>query len=132
MSWHFLQGLEVASWADASLDGAPDALLKLIRSPGAYYSPDNVTVCCPSFPSGTMCGHSTGAPGGTALTLFPAGSPANHSAPRLEAGTLPKTCGPKCSESCGKLLRASCSQRTSCVSQSNGLRMTYRRLDTTR
>lgn len=31
MSWHYLQEVVAASWQESCLDGAPSALLKLIR-----------------------------------------------------------------------------------------------------
>ena len=36
MSWHYLQGQEVASWAGGCLDGAPSALLRLMPTPEGF------------------------------------------------------------------------------------------------
>lgn len=43
MSWHFLQEQEEACWQARNLDGAPDALLKLIPTPENHYWHDNAT-----------------------------------------------------------------------------------------
>jgi len=64
MSWHFLQELEEASWQDACLDGAPSALLKLIRIADVYYSQDNAMESYPDSRSGMMSAHSTANHGG--------------------------------------------------------------------
>ena len=63
MSWHYLQGQEAASWEDTSLDGAPDALLKLMPTPGACCSPASATGCCQPSRYGTTCEPSTAFPG---------------------------------------------------------------------
>ena len=80
MSWHFLQGSEAVSWPGSSLDGAPDALLKLIPTPGASFSLDNSTDPWLVFRSGTTSAPSTGRPGEVASMSFPVGSPARISA----------------------------------------------------
>ena len=59
MSWHFLQEGAEVSWAGSSLDGEPDALLKLIPTPGASCWPDSATDACLDSQSGTTFGHST-------------------------------------------------------------------------
>ena len=43
MSWHFLQGQEVASWGGDCLDGAPSALLRLIPMRAESCLPDRQT-----------------------------------------------------------------------------------------
>lgn len=59
MSWRFLQGREVGSWEGSSLDGAPDALLKLTPTHKASCSIDSETESCHHSQSGTTCEHST-------------------------------------------------------------------------
>lgn len=63
MSWHFLQGQEAASWGGTSLDGAPDALLKLIPSAVPYSCAARQTGCFRPSRSGTTCSPSTDAHG---------------------------------------------------------------------
>jgi hypothetical protein len=53
MSWHFLQGREEGFWADHNLDGAPDALLRLIPTQENVSCLDNETEYWSRFPSGT-------------------------------------------------------------------------------
>lgn len=53
MSWHFLQEQAEASWEENSLDGAPDALLKLMPSPEACYLLGSATECLIHSRSGT-------------------------------------------------------------------------------
>ncbi len=43
MSWHFLQAEGEASWPVSCLDGAPDALLRLMPGQGVFCSTDNAT-----------------------------------------------------------------------------------------
>lgn len=64
MSWHFLQGQEVASWGGSSLVGAPSALLSLIPTAEASSLPASATASCPPSPSGMTCEPSTGSLGG--------------------------------------------------------------------
>ena len=52
MSWHFLQGQEVASWEATSSDGAPAVLSNMIPTREVSCSLDNETDCCPDSPSG--------------------------------------------------------------------------------
>ena len=63
MSWHFLQEQEAVCWADHNLDGAPDALLRLIPTLGNAYWRDNETDVWSVSQSGTTLEHSTGATG---------------------------------------------------------------------
>ena len=63
MSWHYLQGQEVASWEGTSLDGAPSALLSLMPTPEACCLPASATACCHGSRFGTTCEPSTASPG---------------------------------------------------------------------
>jgi hypothetical protein len=76
MSWHFLAEAEEASWEGSSLDGAPDALLRLIPAQGGYFSPDRGTESLNPSPSGTTSPTSMEGLGkGTSISLqvdFPA------------------------------------------------------------
>jgi len=53
MSWHFLQEREEGFWADHNLDGAPDALLRLIPTQENVSCLDNETEYWSRSPSGT-------------------------------------------------------------------------------
>ena len=63
MSWHFLQEQEEVCWADHNLDGAPDALLRLIPTLENAYWRDKETDVWSGSQSGTTLKHSTGATG---------------------------------------------------------------------
>lgn len=80
MSWHFLQGQEAESWAGTSLDGAPAALLKLMPSAAPCSCAARQTECCQPSRSGTMCAHSTAAPGHERSMSSAPASPARTSA----------------------------------------------------
>lgn len=80
MSWHYLQGSEDRSSQANCLDGAPDALLKLIPTAGKYSCSDNVTGSCHASLSGPMSGHLTLSPGQAQLTLSQQAGPAQTSA----------------------------------------------------
>ena len=69
VSWHFLQGQEVASWEGSSLDGAPSALVRLIPTPEECFFDDNEMECSPSSPFGTTYVHSMGNSGEVQLML---------------------------------------------------------------
>ena len=56
MSWHFLQGQEAESWEGTSLDGAPDALLKLMPSAAPCSCAARQTESCRGSRSGTTFG----------------------------------------------------------------------------
>ena len=43
MSWHYLQGEVEESWEGSCLDGAPDALLKLMPTQEKFYLQDSET-----------------------------------------------------------------------------------------
>ena len=55
MSWHYLQGLEEASWEGNSLDGAPSALLNLLNIQGGFCSPGNGMDCSNDSRYGMTC-----------------------------------------------------------------------------
>lgn len=115
MSWHYLQGQEAASWAGTSLDGAPSALLSLMPSPAASYSPGNATDAFRDSPSGMTSAHSTGIHGADTLTSFPEVSLARTSAQPERAqestGNAPG-CGVKWRESSARFDLASCGWKT--------------------
>ena len=81
MSWHYLQGQEVASWEGKSLDGAPSALLKLMPTPAPCCSPGSETGCCHGFLSGMTCEPSMGSRGEVPCRSCLADSHAKTSAP---------------------------------------------------
>lgn len=54
MSWHFLQEQGEACWQHHNLDGAPDALLKLIPTLGNAYWHGNGTEYWNRFQYGTI------------------------------------------------------------------------------
>jgi hypothetical protein len=63
MSWHFLQEREEGFWADHNLDGAPDALLRLIPTLDNAYWRDRETDVWSDSQYGTTLKHSMGATG---------------------------------------------------------------------
>ncbi len=89
MSWHYLQGQAVASWEDICLDGAPDALLRLIPTQDGYCSPDNETACCHDSRSGTTCKPLTASHGADTSTLSAVGFHAKTSAQLAKAQASP-------------------------------------------
>lgn len=80
MSWHFLQEREAASWEGTFLDGAPDALLKLMPTPVPSFSPANATECSRDSRYGMTCELSTENHGAAISTSYPVGSHARTSA----------------------------------------------------
>ena len=58
MSWHFLQELEEACWQHHNLDGAPDALLRLIPTQENVSWRDRETEYWSGSQSGTTLKHS--------------------------------------------------------------------------
>ena len=80
MSWHYLQGQEVASWGGDCLDGAPSALLRLIPMRAESCLPDRQTDALTDSRSGTMCGPLMERDGGERSTSSAADSPAKTSA----------------------------------------------------
>lgn len=88
MSWHFLQGLEEASWEGSSLDGAPSALLNSIPIAVLYCWPDSATAFSLTSQFGTTSKRSTVGRGAAKSTSFPAGSHARTSAPQEAAQAL--------------------------------------------
>lgn len=63
MSWHFLQEQVAESWAHFCLDGAPDALLRLMPTVELHFSRANGTESLNLSRSGMTCAHSTDARG---------------------------------------------------------------------
>ena len=59
MSWHFLQEQEAVCWADHNLDGAPDALLRLIPTQENVSWRDRETEYWSGSQFGTTLEHST-------------------------------------------------------------------------
>ena len=95
MSWHYLQEGEEASWEGSSLDGAPDALLRLLPTHGESCSQDKEMASCQRSLSGMTSEHLTGDHGeDTSMSSAP-GSHAHPSvspeSERLETQT--RTCG---------------------------------------
>src|SRR5512136_1312027 len=86
MSWHYLLGQEEASWAGASLDGAPSALSSLIPTVAACCSHDNAMDACHGSLSGTTCAHSTELRGEVASMSSPEASHAKTFQRREEGG----------------------------------------------
>ena len=115
MSWHYLQGQEVESWAASCLDGAPSALLSLIPTPGQSCLPGSATECCQGSRCGTTCAHSTGNPGVEASMSCPAGFRAQTSAqPEKVPGLMarPAVSGWRWPASFARYDPASCSWKT--------------------
>lgn len=113
MSWHYLQGLEVASWEGDSLDGAPSALLNLLPTPERCCSLGSETDSSILSRSGTTSELSTGVRGEGASMSSAEVSPANHSAALLEGATTPPISGPRCCESYARSSLSASSRRTS-------------------
>lgn len=80
MSWHYLQGSEAVSWQGTISDGLPDALSKLIPTPGPYSSPGRETGPCLDSRFGTIYAHSMEAHGEATSISSPADSRARTSA----------------------------------------------------
>ena len=85
MSWHYLQGQEVASWEEDCLDGAPSALLRLIPMRAESCLPDRQTDALTDSRSGTMCGPLMERDGGERSTSSAVVFPAKTSASQEEA-----------------------------------------------
>ena len=71
MSWHYLQGQEVASWEGSSLDGIPSVLLKLIPLPEQFFLQDKKMECSIDSQFGMISQPSMGIDGKDLLTLLP-------------------------------------------------------------
>lgn len=69
MSWHYLQEQEVAYWPGSSLDGIPNALLKLMPELVKSYWTECAMESSIRFQSGMTSQHSTAILGEEALTL---------------------------------------------------------------
>ena len=90
MSWHYLRGLEAESWEGTSLDGAPDALLKLMPTPEKCSLPGSGTDACQGSLFGTTCEHSKDIHGADTLTSSAEDSLAKTSAQPERAQESPE------------------------------------------
>ena len=84
MSWHYLQGQEVASWEGDCLDGAPSALSRLLPTRDESSSRDSKTASSNLSPSGMMSALSTGTHGEAMSTSSAVGSHAKTSASQAQ------------------------------------------------
>ena len=82
MSWRFLLAGVEESWEDSSLDGAPDALSKLIPTQDESFWPDSEMESCHNSQSGTTSARSTEIHGEDTLMLSAEGSRVRTSAPQ--------------------------------------------------
>ena len=98
MSWHYLQGEVEESWEGSCLDGAPDALLKLMPTQEKFYLQDSETESSNRSRSGTTLPHLTESHGEEKLTLSQEDSHVNHFQPRQEVETQRIRFGQKCTE----------------------------------
>ena len=124
MSWHFLQEQAEASWEGTCLAGAPDALLSLMPTAEACYSPASATGCCRPSRSGTTCEPSTASRGEDELMLCPGAFHVKTSALPAEATDSMASApayGWKWPGSFAKWNRSSCSWRTRQCSLIEGL-----------
>jgi hypothetical protein len=115
MSWHYLQGQEAASWAGDCLDGASDALLSLMPTPGEFCSPGRPTDPCLGSQSGTTSAPLTASHGEVTSTSSAADSHARTSASLGEAPDSQESgpaSGGKCTESFAKWDPSSSSWKT--------------------
>lgn len=85
MSWHFLQEGVEASWLQSSLDGAPNALLKLMPAPDAYCSTGSETELSPTSQFGTTSERLMDGLGADLSMSSAGGSPAKTSANAVRA-----------------------------------------------
>lgn len=88
MSWHFLQGQEAESWEGICLDGAPDALLKLIHFAAPCFCAAKQTESCRTSQSGMTFAPLTGSPGKGKSTSSALAFPARTSAAQALAREL--------------------------------------------
>jgi hypothetical protein len=79
VSWHFLQGQEVASWEGSCWAGAPSALSRLMPFAGACCSRDSATACSSPSPSGMTSALSTASLGAATSMSSAGASPARTS-----------------------------------------------------
>jgi len=89
MSWHYLQEQEGVCWDRASLDGAPNALLKLMPMPEASCLPGKEMGTLNRSRSGTMSARSTADRGEVQLMLFPGVFHVRTSQPVAKVRVLP-------------------------------------------
>ena len=124
MSWHYLQEQEEASWAGNSLDGAPDALLRLMPTPEASSSPGSETASLNPSPSGMTLRRSTDDHGEEVLMWFLGDSPVRtYLAPERERDSVvvDPACGPNLPGSLAKYSPDTYSWRTRQCSLLEGL-----------
>ena len=98
MNWHFLQGLEEASWEGNSLDGAPSALSKLMPIADESSSNGNATASSPDSRYGMTLKRLTGQNGEAELTWYRGDSPVRTYHPpagERESEDQNQGCGPK-------------------------------------
>lgn len=124
MSWHYLQGQEEESWEATCLDGAPDALLNLIPTPGRSSWPDRETVISQDSPSGMMSRPLMASPGeGSSMWSREDSRVRTSRQPEgeLESQAKSQDCGQKWPESWTKWDPVSCLWRTRQCSLLGGL-----------
>lgn len=125
MSWHFLQEQEEASWAGSYLAGAPSALLRLIPTPGVFFSHGREMGFSRPSRFGTMFARSTASRGeGASMSsaeAFPAKTSAPPTALAPESTVSEADCGLSSPESFAKFDRDSRSWRTAQLSLFGGL-----------
>jgi hypothetical protein len=107
MSWHYLQGQEAESWEGSCLDGAPDALSRLIPIADPSCLPDNETKCYPSSRYGMMSVRLTDAFGMGLLMSSPEDSLVKTSAQRVKVQDSPVRVQDFFSKCCESLRRYS-------------------------
>ena len=123
MSWHFLQEQEAVSWEGECLDGAPDALLRLMPMPEACCSQGRRTEVSKGSRYGMTFEPSTVNPGDRQLMLFPVGFHAKTLARRVKVEDLPASVrgyGLRCSELLTRLGLVLSSRKTARTSESVG------------
>lgn len=115
MSWHYLRGREVDCWDHSSLDGAPQALLRLIPGAGTACCSDSPKGICRDSRFGMTSGHLTDGHGEVISTSSAADSPVRTSARRVPVKELPEHVQDwysKCSELLTRLGLRSSSRKT--------------------
>jgi hypothetical protein len=115
MSYHFLQGQEVACWHPGSSDGPPSWAARLTRTAARCCSKDNSTVTSTGSPSGMTSEPSTADHGKGQLTLCLEASPAKTSVRRVKVKDLPAgvlASGSRCSVSLARFGLVMSSRKT--------------------
>lgn len=113
MSWLFSRALAEEYSLDTCSGGGPSAQLSMPHTPQAFLSPDRMTAFSRPSQFGMTFEPLTDDLGGDLLTWFLEASLAKRSALRQEGETTPKTCGPRCDESCQRSTLDASLQRTS-------------------